>query len=967
MSVTQDTNRVNSAAAGRNGNSFAFPEFNRMSRRVPIATYRLQLNSGFRIADAEAIVDYLHELGISDLYASPIWTAKRGSTHGYDVTDPTSLNPELGSDGDLQRLHDRLEERSMGLLLDIVPNHMAATTSNPWWRDVLENGVNSRYAEFFDIVWHPTTGVTNAENKVLLPILGRRYSEALASREIRLSFGRNGFTIQYYDLHFPVGLQSYPTILSECDGARTTRAIAAVLVDIRAAASGQDPERLEAIKRSVDRRLWKSYSGSRRDRAAMDQCLATINEPNDSTTDLLDTLIDQQSYRLIHWRRAANDVNYRRFFDISDLVGIRVERPDVFDAVHAKLLAWVAAGIVTGLRIDHVDGLFDPYRYLTTLQQRCGAALNGKGPEPFYVVVEKIIGRHETLPAWFPVAGTSGYDWLAAANRLLMHDDGVRRAIEIYDRFTENRRAFQGIVHRRKKQVLATLFGGDLRMLGNQLVEFAASDRNVRYCSSREIVQALIEISACLPVYRTYIHGLSVADRDRRFIEEAVAKARTMNELDPVVYDFVRRVLLLENPPGGMEQSWLELVMRWQQFTGPVTAKGVEDTTFYVYNALISLNEVGGEAEAAEVPAVDGLHRFNLAHAEQWPHGMNATSTHDTKRAEDARARIDVITEVTDEWESLLARWSKWNAGHKATVRGQAVPDANEEILIYQALVGMWPLDARETRRIRPRLAQFLTKAAREAKTYTSWLDVNEEHEAALIRFSSRILSRNGRFLPSFLKFHEKTAFHGAINSLSQVLLKINSPGTPDFYQGTELWDFSMVDPDNRRTVDFEARARLLRRMRMRGAKGTHGFLRELLADWQSGAVKMHVTQKALAFRNEHAGLFRSGTYVPLPGRGAQSSHVFAFARTRALEWSITVVPRLTAAITRPGKWPLGESVWSSTEVELPAGAPDGWCELFSGETITARGRSRKRLLLADILKRFPVALLYPDPAKRNR
>lgn len=931
-----------------------------MSTRVPVATYRLQFNAGFRIADAERIVAYLQDLGISDLYTSPLWTAKSGSTHGYDVVDPTALNPELGSEDDLQSLHASLDAKSMGLLLDIVPNHMAATTANPWWRDVLENGVNSRYADYFDIVWHPATGVPSAENKILLPILGRRYSEVLASREIRLAFGQNGFTIQYYDQHFPVGLASYAMILSECGEARAPRQIARILEQIRSAEPTSDAGRQSALKRSVDRKLWNLVTTSKGVCAAIDGCLAQINaDKAEEQPDLLDSLIDQQSYRLIHWRRAANDVNYRRFFDISDLVGIRTERPEVFEAVHAKLLEWVSRRIVTGVRVDHVDGLFDPNGYLNLLEKRCREAAGTGDGDRFYVVVEKIVARNETLPPWDSVAGTSGYDWLAMANRLLMDEYGVRRAIEIYDRFTSNRRSFEGMVYRRKKQVLATLFGGDLRMLGRQLIGFAADEPQVRYCASREIVQALIEISACLAVYRTYIYERSVSERDRRFIEDAVTKARAMNELDPVVYDFVRRVLLLENPPAGMEQSWLDLVMRWQQFTGPVMAKGVEDTTFYAYNALLSLNEVGAGAEVENGKASDHAHRFNAVHAAEWPHGMNATSTHDTKRAEDARARINVLTELPEEWETLLGRWSKWNAALKSTVQGRSVPDANEEILIYQTLVGMWPLDRRETRSLRPRLAQFLTKAAREAKTYTSWIDPNGEHEAALIRFTNRILSRTGRFLPSFLRFHAKTSFYGAVSSIAQVALKITSPGVPDFYQGTELWDFSMVDPDNRRPVDFELRRKMLTRIRRRDANGDAGFVRELLADWPSGAIKMYVIQKALRFRQKHPALFRGGEYVALPVRGVLRDHLFAFARRAGSEWAITIVPRLPAGLARPGVWPMGQSVWRQTGIEIPDDAPGEWVEIFSGHTVAVRGRSPRRVKAAGALANFPVAILY--------
>ncbi len=876
--------------------------------RVPTSTYRLQFNAEFTLQDAKRIVAYLHELGITDLYASPLLKPRKGSTHGYDIVDANQLNPELGTKDDFTELHEELEQRAMGVLLDIVPNHMAASHENAWWVSVLENGPQSRFLHYFDIDWR--------DDKVLLPILGRPYGEALESREIQIGFDADGFFLSYFDKRFPLAPHSYRIVLEWCASALPAEGEGIELHDL------VRNESVVANSRFLKDTILRLRDQSPEFTKALDAALARFN----SDPDLLDRVVDAQWYRLAYWRVASETINYRRFFDVTDLIGLRVENPEVFEMRNRIVLELIAEGKITGVRIDHIDGLHDPINYLAKLQLRLGDPVT-ESEEQFYVVVEKILEHGEPLPSSFRCAGTTGYDFLDTANVLFIDPQGLTRLTEVYHAFTGLDTTYEDIVYERKKQVIEQLFYGEVRALGAHLGQLAAADRNARDFAPTELLAALIEITACMPVYRTYVRDGEVSDADRAVVEHAFGEARRRaKHVHARLFGFVESVLLLRPPSYIADERgrWAEFVMRWQQFTGPVMAKGVEDTAFYNYNRLLSLNEVGGEPGRGSFDPVAELHARNATIARDWPHTMNATSTHDTKRAEDLRSRLHVLSEIPDAWEREVRRWSRTNAAHRIG----AVPHANEELMIYQTLAGMWPLEESEIAAVPDRMRAYLKKAAREAKTHSSWIDTNGEYEKALQDFAVAILG-NETFLTLFRRFQRRIAFHGFLNSLAQVVVKVCSPGVPDFYQGSELWDFSLVDPDNRRPIDYSKRARLLEKL---------GSPAAMLRQWQDGRVKLFVTARSLAVRARHP--FADASYAAIE---TGSRNAVAFRRGEDV---LVVLPRLTTQLVKPPHLPLGD-VWGEHALEVPG----RWRNAFTGEVLDD-------LALRNVFATFPVAIL---------
>jgi (1->4)-alpha-D-glucan 1-alpha-D-glucosylmutase len=805
--------------------------------KIPVSTYRVQLNGEFRLQDARRIVDYLYELGISDLYASPILKARTGSAHGYDVTDPTVINPEIGNAEEFDELSAALREHNMGIVLDIVPNHMAASLENPWWFDLLENGERSAYAGFFDVNWE--------SKKILLPILGKPYGEVLENHELVLETESGRSILKYHEQRLPL-------------------------------AAGGENLRFEPV----------------------------------------DQVLSRQHYRLAFWRKASDAINYRRFFDVTDLVSLHAEKDDVFDATHALPLTLLRDGKITALRVDHIDGLLDPKAYLDRLPQA-------------YVIVEKILGGNEQLPSDWHTHGTTGYDFLNYLNGVFIDAEGYRRVVQIYADLTGIRSTYSETFRERKRQVMEELFAGEVNALAQKLLELAEEDRHARDISSADLREAFVSVIAALPVYRTYIRDFRPSATDRAYIEDAIAASG-----NGVALEFLRRVLLVE-PAWYLQNrkpAYLDFVMRWQQLTGPVMAKGLEDTTFYILNPLVSVNEVGGDSNGPESCfGVEEFHRRNESRCAQSPHTMNATSTHDTKRSEDVRARINVLSEIPSEWERSLKRWFRWN-------RVENAPDANEQVLIYQAMLGAWPIEP-------DRLKQYVTKALREAKTHTDWINVNTAYEEKVMAFIDS-LYREQIFMNDFSRFHRTIAWFGALSSLSQVVLKIASPGVPDFYRGTEVWDFSLADPDNRRPVDFVSRMALLERLKREGR------FDKLLKDWSDGAIKMFVMWKALTFRRENAELFHEGVYLPIRVTGARQDHIIAFARRLKDQWSIAVVPRLLAKFTRCGIPPLGKRAWKDTALELPKEAPSRWKNVLTNEELVAP------LELSKVFASLPFGLL---------
>lgn len=981
---------------------------------IPLAVYRLQFNRSFTFTDAARLVPYLHELGISDCYASPYFKACPGSPHGYDVIDHNALNPELGDEEDYNAFATTLQQHGMGQLLDVVPNHMGiAKSSNPWWADVLENGPSSLYASCFDIDWNPEK--TELANKVLLPILGEQYGRVLENQELTLCYEDGAFFLRYFDHHLPVAPRPGVAILAHRLGdlehllgrehphVLELRSIITALTHLPLRT---ETDREKVIERSrekeiIKRRLAALTAASTEVRAFLEENVSFFNgvkgEPR--TFDPLDRLLDDQAYRLAYWRVAAEEINYRRFFDVNELAAIRTEDPLVFAATHHLVLRLLAEKKITGIRLDHVDGLYDPAGYLRRLQHAAGQtrrdgtvpalpplwqtspvarqltdepAVSSSAP-PCFLVVEKILGEDERLPEHWPVQGTTGYEFLNLLNGVFVDQSNETRLTNIYNRFTRNRLNFSDLVYESKKLIMQVSLSSELNVLAHQLDRLSERSRHSRDFTLNSLTHALREIIACFPVYRTYSDDTGVTDRDRAVIETAVARAQRKNPAtDASIFHFVRDILLLRFSnvaPEDDRQAQRTFVMKLQQYTGPVMAKGLEDTAFYIYNRLVSLNEVGGTPQrfGASLPT---FHQHNRERLEHYPFSLLTTMTHDTKRSEDVRARINVLSEIPEEWRTVLNRWSKLNRKKKPVVDGHPVPDRNEEYLLYQTLLGAWPLVSMgmdEYAMFKQRIQDYMRKATKEAKVNTSWISPYQAYDDALQDFVAAVLD-NFLFLAEFQAFRSKIAQYGMYNALSQTLLKLTAPGVPDIYQGNELWDFSLVDPDNRRPVDYDRRRQLLRALLEQIHAGGHdlsGLTQDLLAKREDGRIKLYVTHRTLRFRREHPELFLHGGYTPLEANGARHQHVCAFARHHARHELIVIVPRFfSRLIPDPERLPVGPQVWADTSLAVPA-AGERKCRyrnVFTGESITAANREGEmRIALELVFACFPVALLVRE------
>ena len=941
------------------------------------ATYRLQFNSKFRFSDAIILVDYLSKLGISDIYASPIQTSRKGSTHGYDVTDPNQINPEIGSVQDFEYLQDELIKRQMRLILDIVPNHMAASSENRWWMDVLENGYESSFASYFDIDWHPASRIL--EGRVLLPVLGRPFGEVLDRGDIRLSFESGKFFIHYFDSTFPVTPSSYhrllrhrieglKDLLSESSSAyqEYSGIVAGLLSFAERTRIGSETDSERRVRwESICERLQRLVAGNAEIAKFIDENIADFNgRPGDpASLCLLEQLLSEQKYRLAYWLDPNQPINYRRFFAISDLVGIRVEDAHVFAATHDQILRLTARNAIRGVRVDHIDGLRDPVGYLNRLSER----LLEQSPESGapYVLVEKILSKDESLPADWQVSGTTGYEYLNIANGLFVFPPGASKLAKGYADFIGKEMNFADVIYEKKKLVMNSLLRVEMLSLGRQLADLAARDRYARNLPRPELMDVLVEATACFPVYRTYIRSLEVSESSKVVIESAIDVARARRpELNEACFAFVRDVLTLSNPPhvrSDQREERLSFVMRWQQFTGPIVAKGIEDTALYVYYPLLSLNEVGGNLEPSRIASRDEFFEFIRERQRRWPDTLNASSTHDTKRSEDVRARLNVLSEIPDEWLSKLAEWSKENASEKKLVDGRDVPDANEEYLIYQTLLGLWPRDESDLPSICARLQEYVVKAIREAKINTRWAEPNQAHEGAISKFIERILDSQNhpKFLCSVARFQEQIGYAGMINTLGQTLLKIACPGVPDFYQGSELWDFHLVDPDNRNPIDFSVRIKALQDLVNATSANPTNIAGELLAAWPDGRLKMYLIWKALGYRHNHPALFREGEFIPLEVVGPKSEHVIAFLRRQGKDQVIAIIPRWVAKIQANFDASATADFWKGTNLLLPRGSPISWREVFTTSATRAKSDGGKQwLAVGDSLKNFPIALL---------
>ncbi|MGB4599123.1 MAG: malto-oligosyltrehalose synthase [Trichlorobacter sp.] len=982
--------------------------------RIPTATYRLQFNKGFSFRTAQEIVPYLHSLGISDIYASPYFKASPGSLHGYDTLDQNQLNPEVGNEEEHAAWCAALARYGMGQILDIVPNHMCIEgQGNRYWADLLENGPSSRYASFFDIDWHPVKH--ELHNKILIPILGDQYGTVLEQGELQLVFDEGSFYLTYYEHRLPIIPKTYSRILTLqiADLEQELSAEAPQLQELISIVTAlkhlppiteQAPDRIAERYREkevVKRRLWNLYQNSGVLKAFIDRNLSIFNgsKGDPRSFDHLDALLHEQVYRISHWRVATEEINYRRFFDINSLGAIRVEDPAVFDATHQLIFALVRSGRLSGLRIDHADGLQDPMEYLKRLQAACFTSIYGADQpsengntgddfgqaiaekyakilkadpsyKPFYILAEKVLIKSEKLPDNWPVFGTTGYDFTNQVTGIFIETANARLFETIYTRFMHHRIDFHDVVYQKKKLVMQVAMSSELNTLGHYLNRLSEQNRHTRDFTLNSLVKSLIEVIAFFPVYRTYIAGYEVTERDRQYIEVATNRAKRQNPaVSASVFDFIRNVLTLCFPdtlPEQHRESWLDFVKRFQQLTGPVMAKGVEDTAFYLYNRLVSLNEVGGSPERFG-STLEAFHGQNIERCKNRPLAMLATSTHDTKRSEDVRARINVLSEIPETWREGLIRWGRQNRRIKLVVDGKPRPSRNEEYLLYQTLVGTWPFCGpadQEFATYRTRIKDYMLKAMREAKVHTSWISPNSLHEDAALYFIETILknSPHNSFLQDFASFQQLTANCGIFNSLSQLLLKITSPGIPDIYQGNELWDFSLVDPDNRRFIDFERRKQLLDELISREKRdGPLEIAKEVVTNRRDGRIKLYLTYKALNFRRAQRTLFESGRYLPLEVEGSRCEHVCAFERSLNECTVLVVVPRFySRLIADSSGLPLGAQVWQDTKILQPFDtATCSYQNLLTGELLQLEHQDgQSSLPLHKILSTFPVALL---------
>jgi len=927
---------------------------------IPVATYRVQFNPQFRFEDTQAILPYLADLGISHIYASPVFGAREGSMHGYDIISPDQINRQLGTAGEFNTLLARARERGIGWVQDIVPNHMAFDTENAMLMDVLEHGESSPYYRHFDIDWdHPYESM---KGKVLAPFLGRFYAECLEGGEIQVGYNESGLFVRYYDLQLPLRIESYVPVFSQTlrklqERLGETHESSTRLAEIINAFHTPPPPDAKKERRDQIAFLKKSLWGLSRESqdvaAAIGETLRDINgEPGSPDSfNALDELLSEQLFRLSFWKVATEEINYRRFFNINQLVSVRVEDEQVFRATHAFVLSLLWQDLIDGLRIDHVDGLYDPTGYLQRL--RAGA------PEA-YIVVEKILEADEDIPHAWPVQGTTGYDFLNHANGILCDKANDSRLDKIYARFVGRVTPYESLVAEKKRLFLGRHMAGDIDRLAHLLKSISSKDRYARDITLYGLRRALVELLALFPVYRTYISGPDIEDRDRVFIEEALRKAAESNPALVLELRFIAKFLKLEfghSLSSEEREKWVHFVMSFQQFTGPLMAKGLEDTALYVYNKLLSLNEVGGNAKKVGVSPVE-FHYFNKRRAAHWPFSMNTTSTHDTKRGEDVRARISVISEIPAEWGKRVNTWRRMNMRHRRLSEKLAAPDANDEYFFYQTLVGTFPFDGRASEEFRDRIKAYIVKAVREAKVHTAWLKPDEQYESGFLAFIDRVLepAEENHFLRDFIPFQQTIAHYGVFNSLTQTTLKLTCPGIPDFYQGTELWDLSLVDPDNRRPVDYELRRNLLQEIRHK-SQDLPSLITELLHHRKDGRVKLFLIQTLLALRHRTREVFDQGEYLPLTVSGTQRNHLTSFARRRGNRFVVVMTPRNLVPLIRDDQLPLGPSAWKSAYLVVPSDLRGTWKNVFTGVTEDPG----EQFPVAKALESFPVAVFQGE------
>ena len=979
-------------------------------RYVPTSTYRLQVHGEFPLTAAREVVPYLQRLGIGACYTSPYFAAAPGTTHGYDVSNHNEINIELGGAEAHAAFTDAVNRAGMLHVVDFVPNHMGiGTRTNVWWNDVLENGPSSPAAKFFDIDWSPVKAELHA--KLLLPILGDQYGDVLERGELQLEFRDGILVLKYFDQELPINPRQAPRVyrhavepLTKALGVDSPAvheflSIISSLENIPAYTETR-PEQMAARQREKEvarGRLARLAADVPQVREAIDAAVRQVNgEPGrPESFDTLHELLEMQPYRLAYWRVASHEINYRRFFDINTLAGLRVEDDEVFEATHQLLARLIRDGRVHAVRIDHPDGLFDPARYFEMLQDLAAREWSAKRPaggerpsRPLYVLAEKILSGREQLPLRWAVHGTTGYNYLNDLNGIFIDAGQARRMRRTYVKLTGRDEPFEDVLYASKRLIMATAMASELNVLAHMLDRIGESNRKSRDFTLDALRDAITEVVACFPVYRTYVDANGWTPDDRRMVEQAIVRARRRNPaMESALFDFFREVILPRDPDdqppregerrGGYQPAdgeeaaaRLRFAMKLQQYTGPVQAKGLEDTAFYRYNLLISLNEVGGDPSRFG-RSVQEFHDANQRRLHDWPLEMVATATHDTKLGEDVRARINALSEMSDEWGREVSKWMRLNRSHRTLLDGEPAPDRNDEYRFYQAVVGVWPVDLPDDvsevpEELVQRAKEYVLKAVREAKRHTSWLTPNQAYEDALTRFVDRTLTGAGaaRFLPASLPVRRQVARLGLLNSLSQTALKLGSPGVPDFYEGTDLWHLTLVDPDNRRPVDFNVRRRLLDdvdRTLQSSGDARINTIREYLREWRDGRIKLLLTAAGLRLRRELPDVFLSGSYVPLATDVTVRADIVAFVRMHDEAAVLFAVPRLCAGLTDGDHpVPLGAEAWKTSRILLPREVAGRTFrhELTGVEIRPTSAESKTWLFAGQVFEHLPVGIL---------
>lgn len=900
----------------------------------PISTYRLQFHKEFTFDDFEKIIPYLEKSGVGAIYASPVFEATPGSVHGYDGVNPHKINPEIGTEEQLKGLSQRLKERGISWLQDIVPNHMAFDPNNPWLKDVLEKGQQSLYASFFDVPW---TGRIY-HGKVMIPFLGSPLNEVIRNGELKIDFDEPRFVLKYYESAWPLRLRSYVSILQAGEG-EPVEAIRQLLAQVKEI---QKSEELMAYKEPLHEFQLQLTALAKNEKTKdyIKSCLQQIN----NNKELLQKIANEQVYQLCEWQKTDYQINFRRFFTVNGLICLNIQKPEVFQHYHKYIKYLLNEGVFQGLRIDHIDGLYDPTGYLQQLRELAG--------EETYIVVEKILERAETLPDYWPIQGNTGYDFLSMVNNVFTQKNSEEKFTKFYAQLVNDDRSVHQQLHDKKSYILHEHMAGELNNLHQLFVDMDLVEKDdLNKVPAGLLKEAIAEFLIQCPVYRYYGNWLPLQDKEANDVHDILIHVlNSKAELAPAI-ELLKEALLIkpkENNPDYNARA-LRFYQRCMQFTGPLMAKGVEDTLMYTYNRFIGHNEVGDSPEAFGTSPGE-FHQQMIDRQQKWPLSINGTSTHDTKRGEDVRARLNVLTDLAEEWINAVQEWQKLNTDLKQN----NAPDANDEYLIYQTLIGAYPNPGEDEDNFSRRMQEYLQKAMREAKIHSNWTAPNEEYEGAAKNFAVGLLEKNKAFWSSFEKLHKKVADFGIINSLSQVLLKFTCPGVPDVYQGTEFWDFSLVDPDNRRPVDYEERQQLMEELEDQANKEHENLMHHLWGNRYSAKIKLWLVHKLLIERKQNTELFSKGDYISLTIEGELKENVLAFARRHEQIWYVVAVPLHPASVCTEQKKEILSIDWKDTRIVLPAEAPENFEDLFS----KIKGNQKKEIAVKEIFKSLPLAVL---------